>query len=180
MFIKQQITLALRRITLVKLVSLCLTGILLLSACAPTEVPTEPPQPPTSIPPQQPTAPPAPTLGGTYTVNFTKDELAQAGVTEHELCENAGLHEITFSANGWTWKQTPPEDCTDIQASTGTGTWRLIGSQFTFIEPPAFGCEPTATYTLNIEGDALIFTVLEDTCRYRVILLTTHPWEKVQ
>ena len=180
MFFKQQITLALRCITPVKFVLMCLTGILLLSACAPAEVPTEPPQQPTSIPPPQPTAPPAPTLGGTYTVTFTKDELAQAGVTEHELCENAGMHEITFAVEGWTWNQTPPEDCTDVQASTGRGTWRLIGNQFTWIEPSAFGCEPTATYTLNIEGDSLKFTVFEDTCQYRVILLTTHPWVKIQ
>ncbi|MGH7753122.1 MAG: nuclear transport factor 2 family protein [Gemmatimonadales bacterium] len=91
---------------------------------------TLPPPTSTSLPP---TATPGPVVPeGTYAVTFTQAELEQAGVTAHELCENAGVHEITFQTdNDLTWKQTPLEECGTIVASTGTGTWEVSGDQIT-------------------------------------------------
>lgn len=179
MLIKQFLTPPLQPISLVYSLSLFLTGILLICACAPapTKAPTQAPPSPTSAPTQLPSAS---TLEGTYSVTFTKDELAQAGITAHELCENAGTHEITFTPDNWTWKQTPPEDCGDLKAATGRGSWKLSGDEITLNEPAAFGCGALSTYTFKLDQNALTFTVVEDGCRYRIILLTTHPWEKVK
>jgi len=179
MLIKQFLTPPLQQISLMYSLSLCLTGVLLISACAPSlsETPTQAPPPPSSTPTQPP---PASTLEGTYSVTFTKDELAKAGVTAHELCENAGTHEITFSPDDWTWKQAPPEDCGEIKATTGRGTWKLSGDEITLNEPAAFGCGALSTYTIKLDQNTLTFIVVEDGCRFRIILLTTHLWEKVK
>ena len=164
---------------------LWLAGFLFLAACNPATVPaqaeptsTSPPPTLTLLTPSQTVS--ASTIEGTYTVTFTKEELARAGVTAHELCENAGTHEITFSPDDWRWKQTPSEDCEDINAATGRGTWELSGNEITLNEPAAFGCGALSTYQWNLDQNMLTFTVVEDTCPYRVILLTTHPWEKIE
>ena len=159
-----------------------LVGFLLFTACSPGAVPTPTlaaPPPTLTLPTPSQTAS-ASTIEGTYTVTFTKEELAKAGVTAHELCENAGTHEITFSADDWRWKQTPPEDCGNINPATGRGSWELSGDEITLNEPAAFGCGALSTYKWNLDQNTLTFTVVEDSCPYRVILLTTHPWEKIQ
>jgi hypothetical protein len=113
--------------------------------------------------------------GEESTVTFTKDELADAGVTPHELCENAGTHEITFSTDNWTRKQTPLEECGNIIAPSSRGTWQLSDDEIRLNEPAAFGCGAESTYTWKLEEDLLLLTLVRDACPYRVILLTTHP-----
>ena len=129
------------------------------------------------------TTPPIPTpsvsaLDGTITVTFTREELRTAGVSDHETCENAGTHEITFAVGRWTFKQTPLQECTAVNAASGTGSFMVAGDSVAFNEPAALGCADAYLYRFAISGNTVTFTKVTDDCEIRRVTFTLKPWQR--
>lgn len=111
-------------------------------------------------------------LLGTYVVDVGDSRVGrQEGIT--------GRWIVTFEEGG-SLELRPPEGYSG--ATTGVA-YRLQGDQLrtdALVEP---GCQAdggyVGTYTWALTGDALTFTLVEDTCTARRILFTAQAWDRV-
>jgi hypothetical protein len=125
------------------------------------------------------TATPNPTalfLEGTYTTTISSDDLAKKGYTPADTCENAGTFTLGLTAARWKFSQVGLPRCV-VHEPFHSGQWNLSGEQIDFTEP-GVGCGESFTYKWEWDGQALKFSVVDDSCRQRIDILTAHPWIK--
>jgi hypothetical protein len=104
--------------------------------------------------------------------------MIQAGMSDHDACENAGTHALTLAAGRWTFRQTPASECGSVVAATGEGTFSVTGDVVAFNEPDAFGCGADYSYRFTIQGNAIRFQVAADDCEPRRIVFVTQAWTR--
>jgi hypothetical protein len=141
--------------------------VLLLAACG---KPT-----PTAVPTATPTARP-PIPDGVYTYSITKDELTNAGFSEPWVCENAGSYSYTVTGDRWKYDLIPVPGCKLMSKPFMSGSWKISSDSVTFTDDKSQGCSMQYTYKWTFDGASLRFTLVEDPCAVRVVLMTLHPW----
>lgn len=121
-----------------------------------------------------------PALLGTYTTEaFTVAELKRQGFTQAAACEHSGSKMIILSEKGYFNGSTDDEDGCTYQNPFVTGSWQLSGRRLTFRDTQDLGCGlEEYSYTYTLRDDSLIVHPVNDGCRERVYLFTTHPWKK--
>lgn len=123
--------------------------------------------------PTRPRQPP----DGTYTTTITAEELTSLSGQGILACENAGTFTLTVTGDRWSISQAAAPGCS-VQDPSITGSWAFAGEQVTFHADQSLGCPQTYTYQWRLEGTALRFTAVEDSCPPRVAIQSTHPWLK--
>lgn len=121
-----------------------------------------------------------PDLLGTYTTEaFTVAELERQGFSHATACENSGPWMIVFSEKGFFSDNILSEEGCTYQNPFVTGSWRVSGKQLTFRDSQDLGCGlDEYSYTYRLKGGVLTFSPVNDACRERVYLFTTHAWTR--
>jgi hypothetical protein len=118
-------------------------------------------------------------IEGSYSTSINIEELRALGISEHELCENAGTFTLEFVEGQWASHQDTAPGCSDPLHPDGSGDFTAELNQIHFSDPSSFGCVVSYVYQANLTEDGIVFTLIDDPdCLPRTLIFTLHPWTR--